>query len=133
MNDSQNEQTLLVIKPDGIMMGLEQEIIDFMLSGGLLVVERQEILFDAVMLKEFYPKCDAPPDVFEKLILPFFLSGKSVVLLFQGPYAIALGDKAKKYFRAKYQKSYFGAILHASDDIQEKDRELEVIRASLKS
>ena len=132
MNDTHKEQTLLVIKPDGVAMGLEQDIVDFMLLGGLSVVKRLEILFDAIIFKKFYPKCDAPPAVFEKLILPFFLSGKSVVLLFQGSDAIAMGNRAKKHFRTKYQKNYYGAILHVSDDVQEKDRELEVIQRSFK-
>lgn len=109
-----SEQTLIIIKPDGVNRGLTDEIIRRYEAVGLKVVKRKDMLAPLSIVEKHYPmdpdylrligektiaagqKVESPEDQGRKVVTwlrKFITSGPVVVLLLEGEDAVALARK----------------------------------------
>jgi nucleoside-diphosphate kinase len=80
------EQTLAIIKPDGVKMGVAAEIVRRYLDNNLEIVRRARLRFREQQILEFYAE-HTGRFYFAGLVLAM-TSGPSIVLLLQGNNAI---------------------------------------------
>ncbi len=128
------EETLVMIKPDGVARGLESEIVRRIEAAGLEIVRKQrkrltrdeaERLYEPHRGKEF----------FERLI-QFTISGDVVLMLVRGENAVArvralIGptDPAKApkgTIRGDYGTTVTQNVIHAADSPESAKRELSL-------
>lgn len=85
------ERTLIIIKPDGVKKGLEKKIVKKYEDAGLKMIKRKEVTptprllkqhYSAHVVKQFYPDLEK-----------FMSSGIVVVMIFEGPDAVATARK----------------------------------------
>jgi nucleoside-diphosphate kinase len=80
------EQTLVIIKPDGVVRGLEDDIIERYEQAGLKLVKKKEVTPTAELLTKHYEAHVEKP--FYPALESFMSSGKVVAMLFEGEDAI---------------------------------------------
>lgn len=85
------EQTLVLIKPDGVMKGVTEAIIQRYLDEGLSVVKRRNLTMKAPLAKHFYHEHEGK-FYFEGLVLAM-ISGPLVAVLLRGKNAIEVVRK----------------------------------------
>jgi nucleoside-diphosphate kinase len=85
------EQTLVIIKPDGIVRGLEDDITERYEKAGLRLIKKKEITPTSELLKKHYEAHVKKP--FYPALESFMSSGRVVVILFEGENAIATGRR----------------------------------------
>ena len=85
------ERTLVLIKPDGVKKGLEKRIVKKYEDAGLRMIKRKEITPTPQLLKRHYSAHVAKP--FYPDLEKFMSSGLVVVMIFEGPDAIAIARK----------------------------------------
>ena len=108
------QQTLIIIKPDGVQRGLTDEIIKRYEAVGLKVVKRKDMIAPLSIVEKHYPmepdylrligektiaagqKVKSPQDQGRKVVTwlrKFITSGPIVVLLLEGEDAVAVARK----------------------------------------
>jgi nucleoside-diphosphate kinase len=80
------EQTLVIVKPDGVQRGLVGEIIGRLERRGLKIVALQLRVIDRDLAERHYAEHQGKP--FYPGLVEYIGSGPSVVLVFEGPDAI---------------------------------------------
>ncbi len=117
-NQRMIQQTLVLIKPDGVKRNLIGEIISRFEKGGLKVIDMKMLVADAVRLEKHYPSDeeylrslgekskaagDDIPDVLEQgkkivaALRKFMSSGPLLAMILEGEEAIALVRKITGY------------------------------------
>ncbi len=141
------EQTLAMIKPDGVVKGLTEECVARIEKAGLAIKERKNVLMDRKLAAEFRKEIrEKHPIIFESLI-EYMTEGPMVALLVEGEGAIerlreicgptnpreapkgtirgdfAEGDMKELYKQGKVIKN----IIHSSGNAEEAVQEIELI------
>ncbi len=83
-----NEQTLVIIKPDGVARRLTGRIIQRLEDKGLTITDIKMTAMTAELAKEHYQHLQGRP-FFDELIA-FMTSGPVVYLIIEGPQAVAV-------------------------------------------
>lgn len=83
-----NEQTLVIIKPDGVARRLTGRIIQRLEDKGLTITDIKMATMTAELAKEHYQHLQGRP-FFDELIA-FMTSGPVVYLIIEGPQAVAV-------------------------------------------
>ncbi|MGY3750133.1 nucleoside-diphosphate kinase [Vagococcus acidifermentans] len=83
-----NEQTLVIIKPDGVARRLTGRIIQRLEDKGLTITDIKMTTMTAELAKEHYQHLQGRP-FFDELIA-FMTSGPVVYLIIEGPQAVAV-------------------------------------------
>jgi nucleoside-diphosphate kinase len=85
------EQTLIIIKPDGVQRGLTGEIIKRFEQRGLRIVAMQLMMVSEDLAKEHYAEHDGKP--FYAGLVSYITSGPVVAMVLEGKSAIAASRK----------------------------------------
>jgi len=128
------EQTLVIVKPDGVQRGLIGEIVTRLERRGLKIVAMEMRLLDRAIAEEHYGEHRGKP--FYAGLVEYITSSPSVLLAFEGPVAIdvvrtTVGDtkpsEAKPgTIRADYGLTIGRNLIHASDKPESAARELRL-------
>jgi len=131
---SQIEQTLVIIKPDGVKRGLVGEIIKRYEAKQLHLLKMHMLMPTREMLEKHYAEHVGKP-FFENLIA-FMRSGEVVVMVLEGPDAISIVRKingATKYLEAEmgtvrgdYATDTTANLVHGSDSVKSAQREMDI-------
>ena len=129
------EQTLFIVKPDGVQRKLIGEIISRFEKRGFNILKLKMFIFTKSMAEEFYSAHKSKP-FFEELV-SFITSGDVVAAVIEGNNAIAttrLMIGSTKSFEASPGtiRGDFGLgisdnIIHASDSKESFDKEVTVV------
>ncbi len=129
------EETLVLIKPDGVQRGLIGEIISRFERKGLRIKALKMILFTREKAEEFYSVHRGKP-FFESLI-KFITSAPVVAMVLEGDSAISVvrrmigptdGREAPPgTIRGDYSLSIQENVVHASDSLESARREISVV------
>lgn len=132
------EQTLVLIKPDGVRRGLIGEIISRFERKGLKIKALKMIWFTREKAEEFYSVHRGKP-FFESLI-KFITSAPVVAMVLEGDSAISVvrrmigptdGREAPPgTIRGDYSLSIQENVVHASDSYESANREISVVFSS---
>ncbi|MGA2955422.1 MAG: nucleoside-diphosphate kinase [Thermodesulfobacteriota bacterium] len=117
------ERTLSIIKPDGVAKGLIGEVIKRFETAGLKIVAMKMIHMSKKEAEGFYAVHRGKP--FYNSVTDFMSSGPCVVLILEGPNAIAKNrelmgatnpkDAAPGTIRREYASNIERNIVHGSD------------------
>ena len=117
------ERTLSIIKPDGVAKGLIGEVIKRFETAGLKIVAMKMIHISKKEAEGFYAVHRGKP--FYNSVTDFMSSGPCVVLILEGPNAIAKNrelmgatnpkDAAPGTIRREYASNIERNIVHGSD------------------
>ncbi len=128
------EKTLVIIKPDGIRRGLVGEILSRYERKGLNILKMEMVDPDKDTLKAHYHE-HVGKDFFEELI-QFMMSGKMVILIVEGNYAVETVRKINGKtnpleaecgsIRGDFANSLTENIVHGSDSIENAQKEIEI-------
>lgn len=126
-----NEQTFVMIKPDGIRKGLIDEIISRIRRVGLNVVAQRRLKLDRSLAEKLYSVHQGKP-FFERLV-DHVLSGEVLVMLVEGENAVSRmreligatdpAKAAKGTIRGDFASSVTENIIHAADSPENARRE----------
>lgn len=122
------ERSLVVIKPDAVLDKRDNEIKNFLISRGVAIIQEKNLWFMAETLKAFY-LCPIPKASFEKMV-ELYAKSFAILIVFEGEGAIAVGHEAKNFFRRKYNYGYYGSTIHAADNTEEYEREVNLLNSS---
>ncbi len=129
------EVTLVMIKPDGVMRGLTDEIIDTFRKSGLCLQYKEEIIFTVEKAGMFYSNKVGEPELHQNLI-SYLTSGRCVVLLLSGINANTrarqiIGETSSNTggngLRGKYAMSALKDTVHGSRDMNEFYHSMDVL------
>lgn len=129
------EQTLIVVKPDGIKKGLVGKIIARFEEKGFQIVSLKSFQFDEQTAKRFY---DAHKDKhFFNELVSFICSGKTVGCILEGNNAIATvrlmvgstksSEALPGTIRGDFGLGFTDNIIHASDSAESFIKESKII------
>ncbi|MEM4201823.1 MAG: nucleoside-diphosphate kinase [Candidatus Hadarchaeum sp.] len=126
-----NEQTFVMIKPDGIRKGLIDEIISRIRRVGLNVVAQRRLKLDRSLAEKLYSVHQGKP-FFERLV-DHVLSGEVLVMLVEGENAVSRmreligatdpAKAARGTIRGDFASSVTENIIHAADSPENARRE----------
>ena len=129
------EQTLFIVKPDGVRRQLVGEIITRFERKGFLIQKLKMFTFTKELASEFYSIHKDKP-FFEEL-LSYITSGPVVVAVIEGNNAVATTRQmvgATKSFEAEpgsirgdFGLGFTENIIHASDSTESFDKEVNVV------
>ena len=129
------EQTLFIVKPDGVRRQLVGEIIARFERRGFLIQKLKMFTFTKELASEFYSIHKDKP-FFEEL-LSYITSGPVVVAVIEGNNAVATTRQmvgATKSFEAEpgsirgdFGLGFTENIIHASDSTESFDKEVNVV------
>lgn len=129
------EQTLFIVKPDGVERKLVGEIVSRFEKKGFNVVKLKMFTFTQTMAEEFYSVHKSKP-FFEELV-SFITSGQVVAAVIEGNNAIAttrlmIGstksfEAAPGTIRGDFGLGITDNIIHASDSKESFDKEVAVV------
>lgn len=119
------EISLVLIKPDAVIDGRDEEIITFIKKRGAKIVLTEKIECGPEKLKLLYPHVILPDSI--STMLENFKKGRAMLVIFEGEKAIEIGICAKNIFRKKYDYGYYGCTIHASDNEIEFKRESNIL------
>ena len=129
------EQTLFIVKPDGVRRQLVGEIIARFEKRGFLIQKLKMFTFTKELASEFYSIHKDKP-FFEEL-LSYITSGSVVVAVIEGNNAVATTRQmvgATKSFEAEpgsirgdFGLGFTENIIHASDSTESFDKEVNVV------
>ncbi len=123
-----NEDTLVIVKPDGVAKGLVGEIVSELDSHSLEVVDTAYMRLDRVWVEKLY-QGEREEVYFEEVVA--WVSSSSVLFMkIHGPDAINLvkWDIIGRYpngIRGRYSENWIQNVAHAPDSPQSAQRELE--------
>ncbi len=129
------EQTLFIVKPDGVERKIAGEIIARFEKKGFKIVKLQMLTFTKQMAEEFYSVHNTKP--FFKELVSFITSGRVVAAVIEGNNAIAttrlMMGSTKSYeaapgtIRGDFGLGISDNIIHASDSKESFEKEVAVI------
>ncbi|MDD9973339.1 MAG: nucleoside-diphosphate kinase [Candidatus Poribacteria bacterium] len=133
----ETEQTLVLIKPDGVQRGLIGEVIARYEHKGLKIVGMKLLQFPRDTAETLYAIHQGKP--FYDVLIEFIISAPIVALAIEGRGAIELvrilnGETDPKKsqpgtIRGDFSINITHNIVHASDSLQSAHRELEIVFA----
>ncbi|MDE0468189.1 MAG: nucleoside-diphosphate kinase [Candidatus Poribacteria bacterium] len=133
----ETEQTLVLIKPDGVQRGLIGEIIARYEHKGLKIVGMKLLQFPRETAETLYAIHQGKP--FYDVLIEFIISAPIVALAIEGRDAMELvrilnGETDPKKsqpgtIRGDFSINITHNIVHASDSLQSAQRELEIVFA----
>lgn len=133
--DVRGEQTLLMIKPDGVRRSLVGYIITRIEQKGLMIADMRMFQMDKGFASVFYAE-HSGRDYFGNLIA-FMTSGPVVALVVQAPDAVAVvratigatrpEDRLPGTIRADYSCQLTENVVHASASLTDAERELALV------
>lgn len=129
-----NERTFVMIKPDGLVKGLTDEIVARIERAGLKIVSMRKMKLDRGLAEELYSVHRGKE--FFKRAVDHALSGEVVVMLVEGEGAIARmreligatdpAKAAKGTIRGDFGSNVPENIIHAADSAESAGRELSL-------
>ncbi len=129
------EQTLFIVKPDGVERKLVGDIISRFEHKGFNIVKLKMFSFTKQMAEEFYSAHSSKPFFGE--LVSFITSGKVVAAIVEGNNAIAttrlmIGatksfDAAPGTIRGDFGLGISDNIIHASDSKESFEKEIAVV------
>lgn len=129
---TQNERTLLFVKPDGVMRGLMGEIIRCVERKGLLITAIKLVKLDRQKAEEFYKVHHGKP--FFEVLVKHVTSGPILTMVIEGPKAVSVVRKLigkTNPFEAEpgTVRGDFGInltknVVHASDSSENAEKEI---------
>ena len=129
------EQTLFIVKPDGVRRQLVGEVIARFERKGFVIQKLKMFTFTKELASEFYSVHNDKP-FFEEL-LSYITSGPVVVTVIEGNNAIATTRQmvgATKSFEAEpgsirgdFGLGFTVNIIHASDSVESFEKEVNVV------
>jgi nucleoside-diphosphate kinase len=129
-----NEQTLVLVKPDGVQRGLIGEIIGRMERKGLRVHGLKMMRADEALARRHYAEHTEKP--FFKGLAEFITSGPLVAMVLSGPNAVAnvrammgVTDPAKSAtgtIRGDFGLTIGMNLVHGSDSPERAQQEIEI-------
>jgi len=129
------EVALVIIKPDGVLRGLTEEIISTFCQNGLELQYSQEINFSKEKARRFYSNKLNEPDLHQKLV-EYLTSGPCIVLILTGKNTNARvrniigqidSDSKGTGLRGKYGLNPLQDTIHGSRDMEEFYQSIEVL------
>jgi nucleoside-diphosphate kinase len=129
------EQTLFIVKPDGVERKLVGDIISRFEHKGFIILKMKMFTFTKQLAEEFYSVHNTKPFFGE--LVSFITSGRVVVAIVEGNNAIAttrlmIGstksfDAAPGTIRGDYGLGISDNIIHASDSKESFEKEIAVV------
>jgi nucleoside-diphosphate kinase len=130
-----SEQTLFIVKPDGVQRKLVGEIISRFEKRGFIILRLKMFTFTKELATEFYSIHKDKPFFGE--LLEYITSGPVVVTVVEGNNAVATTRQmvgATKSFEAEpgsirgdFGLGFTENIIHASDSTESFDKEVSVV------
>tara|TARA_Y100000590_G_scaffold26330_1_gene29672 strand:- start:5604 stop:6005 length:402 start_codon:yes stop_codon:yes gene_type:complete len=130
-----SEQTLFIVKPDGVRRKLVGEIIARFERKGFTILKLKMFTFSQELASEFYSVHKEKP--FFNELLEYMTSGPVVVAVIEGNNAVATTRQiigATKSFEAEpgsirgdFGLGFTENIIHASDSTESFDKEVNVV------
>ena len=128
------EQTLIMVKPDGVRRGLVGEVIKRIEQKGYAIREMKRFTIDESLAKEHYAEHAEKPFFGE--LVSFITSGPVVAMVVEGPEAVAgmrqiMGatnplDAAPGSIRGDFATVITENIVHGSDSLESAEREVKL-------
>ncbi len=132
------EQTLILVKPDGVQRGLIGEIISRYEQKGLKLIGLKLLQFPLTKAEELYVVHKGQP--FYDRLIEFMTSTPIVAIAIEGPNAIKLArlingatdplESAPGSIRGDYSTDITRNLVHASDCLENAKRELAILFSS---
>ncbi|MFH1821479.1 MAG: nucleoside-diphosphate kinase [Methanobacteriota archaeon] len=129
-----NEQTFVMIKPDGVRKGLIDEIVARIKRTGLKITSMRRMKLDRELADKLYSVHKEKP-FFEGLV-NHVLSGEVVVIVVEGEQVISTirelngatdpAKASKGTIRGDFASSITENIVHASDSLESANREISI-------
>ena len=129
------EQSLLIVKPDGVVRKIVGQILTRFENKGFKIVKLNMFTFTKEMAEEFYSAHNSKP--FFKDLVSFITSGRVVAAVIEGNNAIAttrLMIGSTKSFeatpgsiRGDFGLGFTDNIIHASDSKENFEKEVAVV------
>src|SRR5207245_3541480 len=129
------EQTLFIVKPDGVERKLVGEIISRFEEKGFNILKLKMFTFTKQMAEEFYSVHQSKPFFGE--LVSFITSGRVVAAIIEGDNAIAATrlmvgltksfEAAPGTIRGDFGLGISGNIIHASDSKESFEKEVAVV------
>ncbi len=126
------EQTLVIIKPDGVQRGLVGEVIARLERRGLKIVAMRLRQIDRAMAERHYGEHEGKP--FYASLVDYIVSGPVVTMVLEGPEAIAVtrstvgatrpAEAAPGTIRGDFGLMVGRNLIHASDKPESAEREV---------
>lgn len=127
------EQSLVIIKPDGVKKGIIGEIITTFEKRGLTIKEMKMTTLETDVVKEHYAHLSDKP--FFQDVIDFMISGPVVCLILEGPSGISairqmVGatnplEAAPGTIRANFAFESGSNVIHASDSVEAANDEIK--------
>jgi len=128
------EQTLVLIKPDGVQRGLTGEIIKRLENRGLKLVAAKFLLVDESLAKKHYAVHEGKP--FYAGLIKYITSSPLMAMVWEGPQAVAavrqtMGatrptEAAPGSIRHDYALEVGRNLTHASDSVENAKIEIAI-------
>ena len=128
------EQTLVLIKPDGVQRGLTGEIIKRLENRGLKLVAAKFLLVDEKLAKKHYAVHEGKP--FYAGLIKYITSSPLLAMVWEGPQAVAavrqtMGatrptEAAPGSIRHDYALEVGRNLTHASDSVENAKNEIAI-------
>jgi nucleoside-diphosphate kinase len=128
------EQTLVLIKPDGIQRGLAGTIIDRLEQRGLKIVGMKLIHMDETMAKRHYGIHEDKP--FFNDLVSYITSSPIVAMVLEGPGAVDVvrktmgetnsGNAAPGTIRGDFALTIGRNLVHGSDSLENAGKEINL-------
>lgn len=132
MADDKTQQTLIIVKPDGIQRGLIGTIVDRFERRGLRVVAMRMLHIDRELAERHYGVHRGKP-FFEGLVT-YISSTPVVVAVLEGPHAVAVAratmgstnpaDAAPGTIRGDLALEISRNLVHGSDSVESAEHEI---------
>ena len=129
---TQKEQTLLFVKPDGVMRGLTGEIIRRIEQKGLLITAIKLLKLNREKAEEFYNVHRGKP--FFEALVKHVTSGPILAMVIEGPNAVSvvrkLIGKTSPFeaepgtIRGDFGINLTKNVVHASDNVKNAEKEV---------
>lgn len=129
---TQKEQTLLFVKPDGVMRGLTGEIIRRIERKGLLITAIKLLKLNREKAEEFYNVHRGKP--FFEALVKHVTSGPILAMVIEGPNAVSvvrkLIGKTSPFeaepgtIRGDFGINLTKNVVHASDNVENAEKEV---------
>jgi nucleoside-diphosphate kinase len=128
------EQTLVLIKPDGVQRGLTGEIIKRLENRGLKLVAAKFLLVDEALAKKHYAVHEGKP--FYAGLISYITSSPLMAMVWEGPQAVAavrqtMGatrptEAAPGTIRHDFALEVGRNLTHASDSVENAKAEIAI-------
>jgi len=116
-----SEQTLILIKPDGVKRGLVGEVIARIERKGYVVTNLKMLTADRALLAKHYAEHEGKP--FYEPLLEFMQSGPIVAMIAQGERVI---EGFRKMAARDMGTKVVQNIVHGSDSTESAQREIKI-------